>query len=112
MIITSEFPHGFSLSMGRTLYYYSQHLVNSIPSDFIFEKLRIIIPSKFTETDFDVIVDEEPSDKIKSFLLDYFDFNYKNFEKKIKGHNFTDELNDPLTIPKFISDKPEDIVLL
>jgi len=112
MIETSEFPHGFSLSMGRTLFYYSQHLINSIPPDFLFEHIKILIPSNFSEENFEVSVENETNDKLKSFFLDYFDFNYKNFEKKIKGHLFSSELNDPLLLPKFITDKPSDTIIV
>ena len=112
MIVISEFPHGYSLSMGRTIFYYSLHLVNSIPTNFPFEFIKLTIPRVFSEELFNVQVEREENEKLKSFFLDHFDFNYKNFEKKIKGHKFIFELNDPLSLPGFITEKPDDTILI
>jgi len=112
MIECSEFPFGHSLSMGRTLFYYSLHLANSVPSDFIFEHIKIIIAENHSEEFLNVFVDREQNEKLQSFFLDYFDFNYKNFEKKIKGHKFETELNDPLTLPSFITEKPDNLIMI
>jgi hypothetical protein len=112
MIECSEFPYGHSLSMGRTLFYYSLHLAYSVPSDFIYDHLNIVLCENHSEEFFNVFVDREQSEKLQSFFMDYFDFNYKNFEKKIEGHKFESELNDPLTLPSFITTKPENLIMI
>lgn len=112
MIITSEFPHGHSLSMGRTLFYYSIHLVRCIPSDYFFEKLKIKIPNSFSEENFDVFVENEIDEKLKSFFLDHFDFNYNIFRKKLNGHELHLDLVNPLTLPECVEKLPKDLTML
>lgn len=111
LIVVSEFPHGYSLSMNRTLFYYSVFMTSSIPTDFFFGKLKISIPKVFEESNFDVEVSNESNEKLKSFFLDYFDFNYKIFEKKIQTHNFCDEFENQIKLPNFMKEKPKDLII-
>ena len=34
LTFTSEFPHGYSLNQGRSLYYYGKHIMYSIPTNY------------------------------------------------------------------------------
>lgn len=110
LVFVSKFPYGYSLSMGRTIYYYALLLMNSIPSSFQYEKIKLTIPKKFNEEQFHIDVDGEIDEKLKSFFLDHFDFNFKTFEKKISNHNFMNDLMNPFELPDFVMDKPKDMV--
>lgn len=110
LVFVSQFPFGYSLTMGRTIYYYALLLMNSIPTSFHYEKIKMSIPKKFNEEQFHLVVDGEIDEKLKSFFLDHFDFNFKSFEKKILDYNFLNDLMKPFELPTFVTDIPKDMV--
>ena len=78
--ITSEFPYGYSLSMGRTLLYYSEYIAHNIISSFICDRLSILLfTNKNEEGEQDIIIDCNDSmlsnNYIKSLILDILFFS-------------------------------------
>jgi glucan phosphoethanolaminetransferase (alkaline phosphatase superfamily) len=78
LIYVSDFPHGYSLSQGRLLYYYGKHICYSIPSNAFVDSITLNI-SKDPETNFSIFnnLSNEYDENLKSIILDVFDFDMK-----------------------------------
>ena len=115
--MTSEFPHGYSLSMGRTLFYYSEYIANQILTPSMANQMDILLTNKFTNGEqvidfkFDSLISEE---KIKSMVLDIFDFDFEGFNKKLESYDFCDDIKKPTeSKPWLVMDKhPNDLLVL
>jgi len=114
--ISSEFPHGYSFNMGRKYYYYSEyicnHLFNTITNNDINFKCSI---KQNSEDDFNIEILTKsiyPNDKIKSLVLDVFDFNLNEFKNKLSGYNYIDDITKPFdSKPWLIRDRIRDILI-
>lgn len=114
MIFVSEFPHGFSLSQGRGLYYYGKYIFYNIPSNYpissaTFELFRnnqeqkIIVIDEFTN---------EEDSTLQSAILDVFDFNYEKLENEMKKVDWSVELTDPLSEYDVLKEKVEGFIII
>ena len=113
--ISSEFPHGYSLSMGRQELYYSEYISNQL--------LDILLTDKLTFKYSSVKVDEDHQIDIKantlyvkkdviSMVLDVFDFDMLIFNDKIKGYDIMEDLTKPFDKkPWLYKDKLKDLIL-
>jgi hypothetical protein len=113
--ISSEFPHGYSLSMGRQELYYSEYISNQL--------LDILLTDKLTFKYSSVKVDEDNQIDIKantlyvkkdviSMVLDVFDFDMLIFNDKIKGYDIMEDLTKPFDKkPWLYKDKLKDLIL-
>lgn len=115
--ISSEFPHGYSLSMGRQELYYSEYICNQLfdtllTNQITFEYSSVVLDE--TE-DYNIkIVSNSihPTKDITSMILDVFDFDMLKFNNTIKDYNILDDLLKPLdTKPWLIKDKIKDLIL-
>jgi hypothetical protein len=114
--MTSEFPHGYSLSMGRTLYYYSEYITNQIISPSMANQIDILLTNKVNngeqviEFKFDSLISEK---KIKSMVLDIFDFDFEGFNKKLESYDLCDDIKKPTeSKPWLVMDKhPNDLLV-
>lgn len=100
LVVSSEFPHGYSLDQGRILFYYGKHIIYNIPSTSPFTKLTFEL-STDTENEnllFNVYDDfhEDFDEKLKSSILDSFDFSYSVLKNEIKKVDWSFELTNPL----------------
>jgi hypothetical protein len=98
--ITSEFPHGYSYSMGRTLLYYSEYIAHNILSSVICNKLSILLTTNIdNNNEQDIMIDCYKSflsnQQIKSMVLDNFDFNFELFNKNIENYDICDDIKKP-----------------
>ena len=115
--MTSEFPHGYSLSMGRTLFYYSEYISNQILTPSMANQMDILLTNKVTngeqviEFKFDSLISEET---IKSMVLDIFDFDFEGFNKKLESYDLCDDIKKPTeSKPWLVKDKhPNDLLVL
>ena len=116
--ISSEFPHGYSLSMGRQELYYSEYICNQLfdtllTNQITFEYSSVVLDE--TE-DYNIkIVSNSihPTKDITSMILDVFDFDMLKFNNIIKDYNILDDLLKPLdTKPWLIKDKIKDLILV
>lgn len=102
--ITSEFPYGYSLSMGRTLLYYSEYISYNIFSNNLCTKLDIVLSKNKTNDDEQEIIVKSDGlysdENIKSIILDNFDFDFLSFNDNLKVYDFCDDIKKPT------SDKP------
>jgi len=103
---TSEFPHGYSLNQGRSLYYYSKFIGYNICREVIGTKLSIELslsklnPIKHVSVDWD-----EHDEKLESYILDSFNFNYEKIVEKIKKVDLSIEVTNPLEDFDFLKEK-------
>lgn len=117
--ITSEFPHGYSLSMGRQELYYSEYICNQL-----FDV--ILSTNKYTQLTFkysSIKVDEDnqidvsvksiyPKKDIVSMVLDVFDFDMLVFNDKIKGYDIMEDITHPFSDkPWLVKDRLKDLIL-
>lgn len=115
--VTSEFPHGYSLSMGRLLFYYSEYIANQIIKTSSTDRMDILLSDRKND-DGDQIFDIKmesvvPTDFIKSMVLDIFDFDFTKFKSKLKSYDFCDDIKKPTEDkPWLVKDKdPIDLTL-
>lgn len=115
-IAVSEFPHGFSLSQGRSLYLYCKHIFYSIPTNYTSSSLVFNISlDKDDEGDniisiFNLERDSE-DEKLKSAVLDVFDFDLSSLCSEMKKVDWSIELANPLEEYSFIKKKNKDFII-
>jgi hypothetical protein len=112
MSVTSEFPHGYSLSQGRMLYYYGKHIFYNIPTNYPVNTLTLTI-SKNPE-DFKVYdnYSNSPDETLESAILDVFDFNMKELESEIKKVDWFIEITNPLEEHSCLKEVIKDFIIL
>jgi hypothetical protein len=112
MSVTSEFPHGYSLSQGRMLYYYGKHIFYNIPTNYPVNTLTLTI-SKNPE-DFKVYdnYSNSPDETLESAILDVFDFNMKELENEIKKVDWSIEITNPLEEYSCLKEVVKDFIIL
>jgi hypothetical protein len=116
LVFVSEFPHGYSLGQGRLLYYYGKHIFYSVPSSYPYQSLTFKISSlKDEEGDnlFTVFNSSLNSydERLRSAILDVFDFDMTSLNKEIKKVDWSVELTNPLEDYSFIKKKNKDLIL-
>jgi len=115
--LTSEFPYGYSLNCGRLMTYYSHYIFNHMYSligvdnvNFYFSKEEDL------NKDYKIIVSSNSrldKNKIKSLILDVFDFDLEDFKTKLDGYDLFQDILFPVKEkPYLIQDKLEHIVLV
>jgi hypothetical protein len=114
LVLCSEFPHGHSLEMGRLLYYYGKKITYSIPSTYPFTSIVMTIPFKNQEEDFSVYDNflEDNDESLKSAILDIFDFDMTDLNKKLKEVDFYDEILNPLSDYDFLKERNKDFFVI
>lgn len=113
-ILSSEFPHGYSLSQGRLLYYYGKHIFYNIPSvhnknTFTFH----MSTEKGLDGDqmFYIIHNQIKEERLTSAVLDMFDFDMTWLETEIKKVDWSIELTNPLYEYDFLKKKIKDFIV-
>lgn len=115
--ITSSFPHGYSLSMGRGLLYYSEYIANQIIRPSMANKIDLFLTNRknnedeiMLEVKFKSSISEET---IKSMILDVFSFDYDKFNKDIEGYDLCDDIKKPTEVkPWLVNDvNPKDLIV-
>lgn len=97
--ISSEFPYGHSLGCGRSALYYSHYIFNHMFNLMGINEVMFFYTTEMDDLeDFKIkIVSESKINKerIKSLILDVFDFDLNSFEGRIKDYNLFDDILDP-----------------
>ena len=114
LILVSEFPHGYSLDMGRLLYYYGKKITYSIPSTYPYTSVVMTISSKNHEETFSVYDNflESEDESLRSAVLDVFDFDMTDLNKKLKEVDFYDEILNPLSDYEFLKEGNKDFFVI
>jgi hypothetical protein len=113
--ISSEFPHGYSLSMGRQELYYSEYICNQLFDVILTDTLTFKYSSVKANDDYQINIFSDsiyPKKNIISMILDVFDFDMLMFNDKIKDYNITEDITKPFDEkPWLIRDKIKDLIL-
>lgn len=114
-VFCSEFPHGYSLSQGRLLYYYGKHIFYNIPSSYPVKTLVFELSNNKDESgDYKFKVKNtlgEVDETLTSAILDVFDFETKWIEEEIKKVDWFIEITDPLSDYNFLRKKVDDFII-
>jgi len=118
MSMSSEFPYGYSLSMGRLELYYSEYICNHLFTPTITDKIEFMITKQKDDDDdlkISIKADSIYNKKtIKSLVLDVFDFNLGKFQSTfLENYNLTTEIETQLSSkPWLVKDRSKDIVFI
>ena len=83
MSVSSSFPYGYSLNLGRREFYYGEYVCNHLFDILVTNKIIFKYSTDTINDDLniEIICDSIYTDKdIKSLVLDVFDFNLNKFE--------------------------------
>ena len=114
--ISSEFPHGYSLNMGRSHYYYSEYIAHNIMTPIVSQKLSFKISTRLDE-DEDFMIDIKSNSIyndgfVKSMILDVFDFDLTTFNERLVGYDFLDDILHPFdNKPWLVKDRTNDCII-
>jgi hypothetical protein len=96
--ITSEFPYGYGLNIGRSLLYYAEYISHNIFSTISVENMKLLITNqKDLNGDQIIKVDSKspfPVEKIQSLILDNFDFDLDKFSERFYDYDLCDEIKN------------------
>jgi len=98
--ISSEFPYGYSLSMGRLHMYYGEHISYQLFNGLMCSELIFKVSTEKKEDDFNIeIKSKSPYNEkdIISLVLDNFDFNLNKFKKEFVDYNIIEDIHHPET---------------
>jgi hypothetical protein len=113
--ISSEFPHGYSLSMGRQELYYSEYICNQLFDVILTDRLTFKYSSVKQDDDNQIDIHSMslfPRKDIISMVLDVFDFDMLKFNDAIKGYDIMEDITKPFdTKPWLLRDKIKDLIL-
>ena len=122
MTISSEFPYGYSLKMGKSHLYYSEYISNQLfkvikTDKLIFKITNQVVDDDNNQSDLKIMVKSESmyeNKLIESMVLDVFDFNLGKFTNEyLKGYNFDEEINKPFDKkPWLVYDKVKDMIII
>jgi hypothetical protein len=115
LVVVSEFPHGYSLSQGRLLYYYGKHIFYNIPSSYPINTLTFNLSTKKDESGdplFSVMNSNQKIDEVlTSAILDVFDFDMSTLNTEIKKVDWSIEITNPLQDYDFLKKKVDGFVI-
>ena len=116
LIVTSEFPHGYSLNQGRLIYLYGKHIFYSIPTNYTDSSIIFNLSLNKNDDNDNIIsifnVDKKSEDEtLKSAILDVFDFNMSWLSSEMKKVDWSIELTNPLEEYSFIKKKNKDFII-
>ena len=116
LIVTSEFPHGYSLNQGRLIYLYGKHIFYSIPTNYNNSSIIFNLSLDKNDDNDNIIsifnVDKNSEDEtLKSAILDVFDFNMSWLSSEMKKVDWSIELTNPLEEYSFIKKKNKDFII-
>ena len=113
--ISSEFPHGYSLSMGRQELYYSEYICNQLFDVILTDRLTFKYSSIKQDEDNQIDIHSMslfPKKDIISMVLDVFDFDMLIFNDTIKGYNIMEDITKPFDKkPWLLRNKIKDLIL-
>ena len=117
IVYVSEFPYGYSLKQGRDLYYYMKYIFYNIPSNYPVTSLTLTLSKEKNEDgDQGLIVFDEffksEDERLKSAILDVFDFNFDRLSEKMKKVDWSIELTNPLEEHSELKEVVKDFIII
>lgn len=116
LTITSEFPYGYSLDMGRIEFYYSEYVCFNLSNKWFSNNIKFKYSKLLNnDSDYDIEISSDsiyPNKDIVSMVLDVFDFNMSVFKQKIESYDILSDIMDPFgNKPWLVKDKTKDLVI-
>lgn len=117
LTFTSEFPHGYSLSQGRSLYYYGKNIMYNIPTNYPVSTLTFNLSTEKDDDGdykFSVINNNLNSEDnyLKSVILDVFNFDLSRIESEMKKVDLYNEILNPLEEYSFLTERVKDFIII
>jgi hypothetical protein len=115
--VSSSFPYGHSLNLGRREFYYGEYVCNHLFSILETDKITLKYSSTLdSEEDLNVEVicnSFYSPEKIKSLVLDVFDFNINKFSNDfLNEHDIEDDIiNQVKDKPWLVKDRTKDLIM-
>lgn len=114
--ITSEFPFGYSLNMGRNYLYFSEYIAHNLFSVIKTDTLIFKMSTKLNNNrDYDIEIRTNSiysNEDIKSMVLDTFDFNITKFNNSLSKYDIYTDLSHPFEMkPWIVKDKISDLTM-
>lgn len=115
--VSSEFPYGHSLNCGRLMVYYSHYIFNHCYSSIGTDDVYFYFTKELDEDDdFKIRVITSKGDKVdhrvKSMILDVFDFNLEEFSGKLSKYDLIHDVLDlNKSKPYLAQDRLKDTIL-
>jgi len=114
--ITSEFPFGYSLNMGRNYFYFSEYIAYNLFNVIKTDELTLKISTRMNgDGDYDIQIKTNSiysNEDIKSMVLDTFDFNLIKFNKSLLEYDIFNDLTNPFeSKPWIVKDKISDLTM-
>ena len=115
--ISSEFPYGFSLSMGRDMFYYLEYISNQVLTSSKSNSINFKYIKDYENDTFEILIDCDgpyPNEKNKSIILDVFDFNLKKFTKDyLIGYDYYSDIENQISVkPWLVKDKLQELFII
>ena len=115
-ITSSDFPHGYSFSQGRGLFYYIKKITYSIPPNFPFESLHYNLSFDKETKQYSLVVTDlyskETSETLSSAILDLFNFDISKMKKEFENFNIIEEVLNPLKEHDFLKVPEKDFIII
>ena len=116
MSVSSSFPYGYSLNLGRREFYYGEYVCNHLFDILVTDEILFKYTTDVVEDDLniDIICDSIYSHKdIKSLVLDVFDFNLNKFSNEyLNEFNIDSDIKNQLdSKPWLVKDRIKDLIL-
>jgi len=115
--VSSEFPYGHSLNCGRLMVYYSHYIFNHCYSSIGTDEVYFYF-TKDVDGDEDLKIKvvtnkgDKMDSRVKSMILDVFDFDLNEFSTKLKNYDLIHDVLDQNKIkPYLVQDRLVDTVL-
>jgi hypothetical protein len=104
--ISSSFPHGYSLKMGRSLLYYGEYIVYNIFNTIFTDEISFNITNKKDNNGYPIFKIHCESifetSTIESLISDDFDFDFDKFEKSLVNYDFCDDIKKPTEVKPWL----------
>ena len=116
MVVSSEFPHGYSKNADRNKLYYCEYVSNHLFVETYSNEISIKFTSAL-DNDEDLNIDIKTgglysNEDVKSMVLDVFDFDLDKFNEMIKDYDILEDILYPLNKkPWLVRNRIKDTVI-
>jgi len=111
--VRSEFPFGYSLDCGRSIYYYYHYILNQISSTVGIKEITMRLKNLDEEYDLEIGCKSiYETQVIKNLILDVFDFDLVEFNKRFDNFEFYEDiLFQNFEKPYLVQDRLKDVII-
>ena len=116
MSVTSSFPYGYSLNLGRREFYYGEYVCNHLFDILVSDKILFKFNPDIVDDDLNIDIDCNSiygNKDIKSLVLDVFDFNFNKFVNDyLNDFDIENDINNQLgEKPWLVKDRMKDLII-